>query len=72
MLKELKLPINDDPLCFWNSENGKKFPKIQLVAPHVLSVPASTASVERFFSKCGLSCIGRRDRLCGKNLETKF
>ena len=63
--------MNNEPLNYWLSDNGSQFPKLQQIAPLVLCVPASTASVERFFSKCGLSCLGRRNHLSGKSLRNE-
>jgi len=44
---------NEDPLKWWK-ENEQFFPRIASMAREYLSVPASSASVERFFSSVGL------------------
>jgi len=48
-----QIQSHDDPLKWWK-ENEKFFPRIASMAREYLAVPASSASVERFFSSVGL------------------
>ena len=57
-----------NPFLFWDS-NKKRLPLLYHVAISFLSMPASTASVERLFSMCGLSAIRRRNRIGASLLE---
>ena len=57
-----------DPLA-WMLKDGSLFPSIQCVARDVLCVPASSASVERLFSRSGLTCTDLRNRLEPKLVE---
>ena len=58
-----KLDEADDPMDFWVSMECQ-FPTLSL-----LSITASSAPVERVFSASGDSCLGKRNRLSGTNLE---
>jgi len=51
-----------DPLA-WMRREGVLFPRIQCVARDVLAVPASSASLERLFSRSGLTCTDLRNCL---------
>ena len=44
-------------------KNGSRFPRIQVVAREVLAIPASSADVERLFSRSGLTCTELRNSL---------
>jgi len=59
-----------DPFVFWTASGGK-YPNLAKVAFDILTIPVSSASVERMFSKSGLSCLGRKNRLSFENLENK-
>lgn len=43
---------------FW-STNVKTFPYLSKLSSNLLNVPASSASIERFFSICGIVCDQR-------------
>ncbi|EGT56418.1 hypothetical protein CAEBREN_09596 [Caenorhabditis brenneri] len=58
------------PLLFWEA-NKQRFPKLSLVARHILSSPQSSAEVERLFSKCGtIISASRRNRLNSQTLNS--
>ena len=48
-----QIRFDEDPLKWWK-ENEQFFPRIASMAREYLAVPASSASVERFFSSVGL------------------
>ena len=58
----------DDPMDYWVSMECQ-FSSLSLLAYDILSIPASSAPVERIFSASGDSCLGKRNRLSGTNLE---
>uniref|UniRef100_A0A1X7SXK3 HAT C-terminal dimerisation domain-containing protein n=1 Tax=Amphimedon queenslandica TaxID=400682 RepID=A0A1X7SXK3_AMPQE len=64
------LDINEDidPIVFWLS-CSQSYPKLFDVVGDILSIPVSSAPVERVFSISGDACRGKRNRLSGKNLE---
>lgn len=68
-MSEPSRPLSENPLDYWINNNNGLVSKFKNVAMEILCVPASSASVERLFSKCGLSCLGRRNRLTDKNLR---
>ena len=57
-----------DPFTFW-MEQASVYPLLSSVAIDVLSIPASSAPVERVFSTAGESTTGKRNRLSDHNLE---
>ncbi len=57
-----------DALKFWK-QNEKKFPKLAKLARQFLSVPASSAPVERLFSIAGAIARARRSNLTAKNIK---
>lgn len=62
--------IDSCPLHFWDA-NKQRFPKLCLVARHILSSPQSSAEVERLFSKCGsIISSSRRNRLTSQTLNS--
>eukprot|EP01084_Bolivina_argentea_P178825 309082_1 len=74
VLNELKKYLEDDdiddetlgesfgnPIEFWLSkQNKKRYPHLHIVAINILSIPASSAAVERLFSLAGLILSNRR------------
>ena len=58
---------DDDPLNFW--KGAANYPIIGSIACDILSVPVSTAPVERVFSTSGESTSGKHNRLTDYNLE---
>ena len=61
-----------DPVVFWKpgGEAHIKYPSLFLRAMQVLPVPATSAPVERVFSRGGLVMRPHRSRLSTKMLET--
>jgi hypothetical protein len=55
----------EDPVILWKDVGARRFPKLSLLAANLLSIPASTASVERLFNYMGAiisprkSCLNR-------------
>ena len=58
-----------DPILFWTKSPYTAVPPIAL---DLLSVPASSAAVERTFSVAGYTITGRRNQLAKKNLENEI
>ena len=65
---KITLSEREDPITFW-VENESSYPLLSAVAIDLLSIPASSAPVERVFSIAGESTTGKRNRLSDKNLE---
>ena len=61
-------PDDNDPLSFW-IQNQEKYPAMASVAFDVLTIPGSSAPVERVFSTAGHATMGKRNRLTDQNLE---
>ena len=65
-------PTNDemtlDPIVYWVNASHI-YPHLSPVACDILSVPASSAPVERTFSVSGEASRGKRNRLADHNLE---
>lgn len=62
------LPMDANPATFWK-ENKKKFPLLSILAKEVLSIPSSSAPVERLFSIAGKVFTPERCRLTDKRFE---
>ena len=58
--------LKAEPIIFWSSRNVTE---LSTLALQLLSVPCSSASVERLFSKAGLVLNQRRTQLQSSNLE---
>ena len=58
--------LKTEPITIWSSRNVTE---LSTLALQLLSVPCSSASVERLFSKAGLVLNQRRTRLQSSNLE---
>jgi hypothetical protein len=50
------------PLKWW-LKNASRFPRVAAVAREMLAIPASSANVERLFSRSGLTCTDLRNNL---------
>ena len=65
-------PTNDemklDPIVYWVNISHD-YPHLSPIACDILSVPASSAPVERTFSISGEASRGKRNRLADHNLE---
>lgn len=59
----------DNALVFWD-KNQDRFPQLHKLALKVLSVPASSAPVERVFSRGGIIMRPHRARLGHKMLQS--
>ena len=57
-----------DPIDFWITSEAT-YPMLSQLAFDILTIPASSTSVERVFSTAGASCIGKQNRLTDSNLE---
>ncbi|CAO4364438.1 unnamed protein product [Caenorhabditis nigoni] len=69
LLVSARPPISSSPLSFWEI-NRNRFPKLSMLARHVLCSPQSSAQVERLFSKCGqIVSSTRRNRLSTETLN---
>lgn len=66
-----RLSEDEDPINFWVA-NESTYPILSNVCVDLLSIPASSAPVERTFSTAGESTLGKRNRLSGKNLEREI
>ena len=64
------IPEHVDPLLFW-IEHESIYPCLASVAVDVLTIPLSSAPVERIFSMAGEFTIGKRNRLANAHLEHK-
>lgn len=60
-----------DPISYWESMT-QEYPLISSVALDILSIPASSAPIERVFSTAGESTIGKHNRLADYNLEREI
>ena len=61
------LEMKSNPLQYWKED--KSFPKISKIAEVVLSIPASSAAVERLFSIVGKTYRPDRCRLSDNKFE---
>jgi hypothetical protein len=52
-LKEDKLDMRVDLLSWWKTVGSLKYPRVAKMARQYLGIPATSAGVERLFSKCG-------------------
>lgn len=72
MVKQyIELPYLDrkcDPLQFWNDKKCL-FPQLSEIAQKYLCIPASSVPSERIFSKAGILCNDRRNRLAPKKIN---
>ena len=62
------LADSTDPLLYWQNQI-LEYPLLSTVALDVLTIPASSAPIERVFSTAGESAGGKRNRLADSNLE---
>jgi hypothetical protein len=49
-----QVPNYTDPLMWWKHQHHQEFPDLVRIARQYLTVPATSASPERFFSRVGL------------------
>jgi hypothetical protein len=55
--------FNDDPIGWWRDVGAKKFPRLGFLASDLLSIPSSTAEIERQFNSTGSMVTPKRNRL---------
>lgn len=65
------LAENVDPLLYWQNQT-QEYPLLSSVALDYLTIPASSAPIERVFSSAGESTTGKRNRLADANLEREI
>jgi len=66
----LSQPTTSDPSeTFWSSTLSDDFPTLRHLAMKYLSIPATSASVERLFSVVGAIIRARRERLSASTVE---
>ena len=65
------LPIRTNPATYWK-ENGNEYPSLAPVARDYLSIPSSSAPVERLFSIAGKLFTPARCRLKDKRFEQLY
>ena len=65
------ISVDMDPLEYWTSES-KTYPLLSSLSFDILSIPASSAPIERVFSTAGESTSGKRNRLADRNLEREI
>lgn len=74
-LSELKASggtfLSVDPFAFWN-ERKDKYPFMYNVAVDVLAIPATSAPVERVFSRASFILSRKRHNLEDKKLESEL
>jgi len=59
----------EQPETFWSSQLSDEFPTLRRLATKYLSIPATSASVERLFSTAGAIIRARRNRLSPETVE---
>lgn len=62
--------VNSNPLPFW-VQHKDELKNLSKIAFELLSIPASTAAIERGFSAAGLVIAGQRHSLSARNLENE-
>lgn len=67
-LPQIKYKTEQDALNWWK-QNAEKFPNLAVMARQYLGCPASSASVERLFSKVGIAFAAKRKRAHAETLE---
>ena len=60
-LADDEVPFNTDILLWWRDTGQHKYPHVALMARQYLACPATSAGVERLFSKCGraYTCLAK-------------
>ena len=66
-MKQKNIARKEDPLVWWQNKNV--YPNLQYLARKYLSVPATSVSSERLFSKAGELISARRSTLKEKNIN---
>ena len=58
------------PETFWSTQISDNFPTLRRLATKYLSIPATSASVERLFNFAVAVIRARRNRLCESTVES--
>jgi len=67
-LLEKSLPHNSHVMAWWNM-NEHRFPNLANLGKVYLGIPATSASLERLFSKAGIITAKHQNCLKAKNVE---
>ena len=68
-LLQVACKTEQDALDWW-TENGARFPNLKVMARQYLGCPATSATVERLFSKVGIAYSGKRKCSGADTLES--
>jgi hypothetical protein len=71
-MAEPKLDMKVDLLEWWRSVGTKKYPNLARMARQYLGVPATSAGVERLFSKCGRAYASLAQSTKDSTLEARM
>jgi hypothetical protein len=55
--------FDDDPIKWWRNVGNRRFPRLSFLASDLLSIPSSTAAIERQFNSTGSMVTPKRNRL---------
>ena len=69
--KRYDVPCESEDInpCNWLASNQTRFLCIAMVIRQYLTIPATSVTSERLFSKCGLICSNRRAALSPQHME---
>ena len=67
-LPQIKFKGEQDAMIWW-LEHKKQFPNLEVMARQYLGCPATSATVERLFSKVGIAFSAKRKRAEAATLE---
>ena len=67
-LPQIPLKADSDVGAWWR-EHAKQFPNVSVMARQFLGCPASSAAVERLFSRVGIAFSAKRKRSDAETLQ---
>ena len=67
--QEVTLPKSEQDAMLWWLEHRQQFPNLEVMARQYLGCPATSATVERLFSKVGIAFSAKRKRSEAATLE---